>query len=206
LQNDIRVGLQTNAQNSGALVAARATRSGEAAVSDAHARYQEAVLQGSVYTGGNVAAQAVTLGVAAATGLILTNPVASGKNLVVLEAQAWIAAAITAVANVAIFANTNPAAAAVAQTTPIAPKNALLGGPAGVGLLASSATLPAAPTLIRPLFGWHWVTAGTPAAQLGVKDEVAGALVLAPGTAISIQGVTVAHSILASLTWEEVPV
>ena len=154
----------------------RSTRTGELAVSDAHGKYQEPVSRGSVFTAANTASQALSVGSATATGLILTNPAGSGKNLVVLEISSYISAAITAVANVAVFASINPIAAAVTQTTPITPRNALLGtGTTAVGLVASAATLPAAPTLIRSLFGWHWVTAGTPAVQLGTKDLVDGA-------------------------------
>ena len=185
----------------------RSARSGELVVTDAHGKYQEAVTRGGVFTAANTATQALSLGSATATGLILTNPAGSGKNLVVLEISSYISAAITAVANVAVFANINSVAAAVTQTTPITPRNALLGtGTSAVGLVASAATLPAAPTLIRSLFGWHWVTAGTPAVQLGTKDLVDGAIVLSPGTAISIQGVTAAHSAISSITWEEIAI
>lgn len=185
----------------------RQTRDSAIAISDAHGRYTESVSRGNVFTAANSAVQVLTLGVAAATGLVLSNPAGSGKNLFILEIQAWIAAAVTAVADVALFANVNPVAAVTTHTTPLVVRPTLLGNSnTSVGLADSSATLPAAPVLLRPLFGWHWVTGGTPTAQLGVKDEVAGAVGIAPGCAVSIQGVTVAHSILGSITWEELPV
>ena len=196
---------RASAKSTGTVVA-RATSTGETAVMDAHARYMDAVLGGNVFTAANTASQALSLGSATATGLVLTNPAGSGKNLVVLEIASYISAALTAVANVAVFINKVPTAAAVVQTTPITPSNALVGAATGVGLAAAAATLPAAPTLARSLFGWHWVTAGTATAQLGVKDEVAGAIILQPGTALSVQGITVAHSAISSITWEEVAV
>ena len=201
-QNELLVG--TSTKKTGQVVA-RGTYTGETAVVDAHARYMDAVLGGNVFVAANVASQALSLGSATATGLVLTNPAGSGKNLVVLEIASYISAAITAVANVAVFVNKVPTAAAVVQTTPVTPTTALVGGATGVGLVASAATLPAAPTLVRSLYGWHWVTAGTPAVQLGAKDEVAGAIILQPGTSLSVQGVTVAHSAISSITWEEVP-
>lgn len=201
--NELLVG--ASAKKTGTVVA-RAVATGETAVVDAHARYMDAVLGGNVFTAANTATQALSLGSATATGIILSNPAGSGKNLVILEIASYISAAITAVANVAVFVNKNAVAAATVHTTPITPTNALVGGSTGVGLVDSAATLPAAPTLVRSLYGWHWVTAGTPAVQLGTKDEVAGAIILSPGTTLSVQGVTVAHSAISSITWEEVAV
>lgn len=188
----------------GTQITARAGRTGEVSVADAHARYQEAVMRGSVYCAANTAAQALSLGSATATGLILSNPAGSSKNLVILEITSYIAAAVTAVANVALFVNKNAAAATTVHTTVITPTNALIGGSTGVGLVDSAATLPAVPSLVRSIFGWSWAATSTSAFQLGVKDEVAGAIILLPGTTLSIQGVTVAHSVISSITWEEV--
>lgn len=191
----------------GATFIQRGDREGSTVVTNGHARYAEAVRRGNVWVAANIASQVVTLGAATATGLILSNPAGSGKNLVVHEIIAYISAAITAVADIALFANVNPIAAVTTHTVPITPRNALLGASgAPSGLVDSSATLPAAPILVRPLFGWHWVTLGTTACQLGTKDEVAGTLIVSPGCAISVQGVTVVHSIIASFAWEEVPI
>ena len=89
-------------------VVARGSDFGEMAVVDGHARYMDAVLNGNVYTAANTASQALSLGSATATGLVLTNPAGSGKNLVILEIASYISAAITAVANVAVFVNFLP--------------------------------------------------------------------------------------------------
>jgi hypothetical protein len=191
----------------GASTAARQGRTGELVVQELHGRYYEQVYRGNTYAAANTASQVLTLGVAAATGLILSNPLGSGKNLAILEICSYVSAAITGVANVALYANINPVAAATTHTTPIVPVAALLGsGNVPVAKADASATLPAAPTLVRSLYGWHWVTAGTPAAQFGVKDVVDGALLVAPGCAVSVQGVTVASSAISSITWEEVPI
>lgn len=197
-----------NILNDGAQKPLRSDRQGALVATDAHGRYQEAVVRGNVFTAANQAVQALSLNsTATATGLILTNPAGSGKNLALLEIECFIAAAVTAVANVVLMANINPVAVAVAHTTPVTVRNAFLGsGTSAVGLVDSAATLPAVPILVRSLFGWTWVTAGTTASQLGVKDEVSGALILAPGTAVSLAAVTVAHSVIAAFTWEEIPV
>lgn len=182
----------------------RTARTGELVTSDAHARYYESTVRGNVFLGGNTAAQATSTASATATGLILTNPLGSGKNLVILDIEVGVGAVVAAVFEVGLFANTNTAAAAVTQTTPITPKNALLGSSlAGVGLLASAATLPAAPVHVRALLASGWVTA-TAQSQEFAKDEVAGSIILLPNTAVSVQSVVGTQSIIASITWEEV--
>lgn len=94
-------------------------------------------------------------------------------------------------------------AAAVAQTTPLTVRNALLGSSvAGVGLAASAATLPAAPVVVRTFPGGP-VAVGSVTA-LAIIDEVAGALIVAPAAAVSINALTTAISAIISVTWEEI--
>jgi hypothetical protein len=50
-----------------------------------------------------------------------------------------------------------------------------------------------------------WVTATAQSQELA-KDEIAGAIILLPNTAISIQSVVGAQSIIASVTWEEITI
>lgn len=184
----------------------RLGRTLEQIVSDAHGRYYEAVVRGNVYCAANSAAQATSTANATATGLILTNPVGTGKVLSILDIVVGVGAAVAAAFEVGLFANINPLAAAVTQTTPITPRNALLGSAnVGVGLAASSATLPATPTHIRTLLASGWVTA-TAQSQEVAKDEVAGAIALLPGTAVSIQSIVGTQSVIASITWEEIAV
>jgi hypothetical protein len=173
-------------------------------VQDAHGRYYEATSRGNVYVAANSAAQATTTSAATATGLILTNPIGTGKMLSILDVTVGVGAVVAAVFEVGLFANINTLAAAVTQTTPITPRNALLGSAnAGVGLAASSATLPAAPIHIRTLLASGWVTATAQSQELA-KDEIAGAIALLPGTAVSVQSVVGTQSIIASITWEEI--
>lgn len=187
--------------------ALRVTSTSELAVSDAHGRYQEAVLQGGVFVGGNPAAQALSLNVAASTGLILTNPLGSGKLLVILEVCIAIASLPAGQAAFILAVNNNPAAVAVVHTTPIVPKNALIGGAAGAGLLDSSATLPVAPTVVRAIGGGPAATvAASTSWPAMIKDEIAGAIILKEGTSIALQALTTAISVVASITWEEINV
>lgn len=202
---EMKVGPQVNAD--GSVVSQRASRDACTVNQDGHAKYQEPILRGNCWLAANSAVQALSLNSATATGLILSNPAGSNKNIIVIEICVAIAAAVTGVANVVLTANVNPIAAATAHTTPLTVRNALLGASGtAVGLADSSATLPVAPSIIRPLMGWHWVTAGTPTTGLFVKDQLEGSVVVAPGCTVSIQGLTVAHTVLASIMWEEVPV
>src|SRR5256885_673401 len=74
--------------------------SGAQRVQDAHARYFETTSRGNVFTAANSAVQALSLNSLTATGLILSNPVGSGKNFVIIDVTVSIAAAVTAVADV----------------------------------------------------------------------------------------------------------
>ena len=200
--NEVRTGPIVSAD--GAVNPARADKQGALVVVDSHGRYYEACSRGFVFCGANTAAQATSTSSATATGLILTNPQGSGKLISIIDITVGVGAAVAAAFEVGLFANINTLAAAVTQTTPITPRGALLGSSyPPVGLLASAATLPAAPVHIRTLLASGFVAATAQSIEI-FKDEVAGALMLLPNTAISIQSVVGTQSIIASITWEEV--
>lgn len=200
-----QVGPQTLAD--GVEQGVRLGKSAELIGTDLHGRYYEQAYRGNVFVAANSAVQALSLVSATATGLVLSNPAGSGKNLALIDISVSIAAAVTAVANVVLCANVNPIAAATVHTTPLVVRSTLLGSSgSAAGLADSSATLPAAPVIIRSLMGWHWVTAGTTTTALFLRDEIAGGIIITPGCAVSVQGLTVAHTVIASMTWEEIPV
>lgn len=136
------------------------------------------------------------------TGFTLTNPAGSGKNLIVEDLVVACTTAPGGAATLVLAANVNPVAAAVTQTTPLTVRSAKLGNPGtAVGLAASAVTLPAAPVVIRAIGG------PVAASQINppyFKDEVAGAVVLEPGTAVSVSSLTTAISAVISMTWREV--
>ncbi|HTD21867.1 MAG TPA: hypothetical protein VK738_04390 [Terriglobales bacterium] len=182
-------------------------RLADAIFSELNGRYYEQVYRGNVFIAALQAGTAITNLNATATGLILTNPAGSGKNLVLLEillAQTSTAAAATNW--VALAANVNPTAAAVVHTTPVTLRNALLGsGASSVAFADSAATLPAAPVVIRALHAPSISATATTAVPPFIKDEVAGAVIVAPGTAISLTS-SAAFSAIASFTWAELPI
>lgn len=188
----------------GATQPIRQGRSAEQIVQELHGRYYEQTFRGNVFVAANTAAQATTTAAAVATGLILSNPLGSGKYLALIDVTVGVGAVVAAAFEVGLFANVNVGAAAVTHTTPITPRCALLGSAVvPVGLVDSAATLPAAPIHIRTLLASGWVTA-TAQSQEVAKDEIAGAIVLLPNTAVSVQSVVGTQSIIASVTWEEV--
>lgn len=183
----------------------RQGRSNEAIVQELHGRYFEQTFRSNVFVAANTGAQATSTASATATGLILSNPLGSGRYVSLIDVTVGVGAAVAAAFEVGLFANINILAAAVTHTTPIVPVCALLGSAVvPVAKVDSSATLPAAPTHIRTLLASGWVTA-TAQSQEVAKDEIAGAIVLAPNTAVSIQSVVGTQSIIASITWEEIP-
>jgi hypothetical protein len=179
----------------------------EALVSELQARYYENVYRGNVFTASNTAALALSLNSATATGLILSNPAGSGKNLVLLEALISVANLPAGQSTLILTANINPIAAATVHTTPLVIANALLGSAnASVAKADSAATLPVAPTIIRS----YSFTAATVAASTSfppfIKDDIGGAIIVAPGCTVSIQCLVTAATTINTLTWAEVAI
>ncbi len=201
--SEIRVG--PSISGDGVINPARADKTGALVSTDAHARYQEAVLRGSVFTASNTAVQALSLNSTTATGLILSNPAGSGKNLVLLEVCVALASLPAGQSTLILTGNVNTLGAATTHTTPLVVRSSLVGGPPNAVGLADSAATIATATILRVIPAG---TAATVAASTSfppfIKDEIAGALILTPGTCISLQCLTTAISVVASMTWEEV--
>lgn len=191
----------------GTIVVARATKDATTAVQDAHGRYLESAYRGNLFMASNSANQALSVGNSTATGIILSNPAGSGKNLAIIEVIGALDVAATAMGAVALYANVNPIAAATTHTTPLTIRSCLLGVTGNsVAFADSAATLPATPIIVRPLLSVYWITANAAVVNLSFKDDVGGALILTPGTTASVQAVTTAVTGVFSMTWEELPV
>lgn len=179
-------------------------RLGGQMISDGLPRYGNLAARGYLYTAANQAATALSTLNATCTGFCLTNPSGSGKNLFLLQICIALATAPAGVANIHLAANVNTVAAAVVQTTPLTVRNLLLGsGSVAVGLAASAVTLPAAPVVIRAIGGGP--VAASSITPPFIMDEVGGAVVLQPGTAVSLSYLTTAISVVASMVWAELP-
>lgn len=202
--DEIRVG--PIVATDGTVQVARSDKTGAQVVTDGHARYQEAVLRGNVFLASNQAGVALTVGISTtSTGLALSNPPNSGKNLVILDLIIAPTTAPAGIATIGIEAVVVPTAVDSTHTTPLTPRNALVGNTSTpVGKTDTAATLAATPIAIRAVPGGPVATGGisTPF----IRDEIAGAIILAPGTALSLFCLTTAISVLATIVWEEVAV
>jgi hypothetical protein len=207
-----RVGVLPQAD--GTFLPFTAERDGGTRTQDAHARYQAAVLRGNVFTATATSTTLPTSGstIAPAGGLILTNPLGSGKNLVILETIITISGSgLSGYAQPLLSGVTFPigtGSSNVSHTTPLTVRNALLGSPiVGVGLADSSATLPTAPFILRTFPGNPVSSVSVSGSYAPLKDEIAGILSLAPGSAVSVQSMAnVALIVNVTMTWEEVPI
>lgn len=156
-----------------------------------------------VYVASTQAGVATSTGLSTTqTGFTLTNPAGSGVNLVLLDVTVAATTAPAGIATIVYAANVATAAAAVTQTTPLTVRPAVLGKTGtGAGLAASAVTLPAAPVVVRAIGGP--VATGSVSSPY-FRDEVNGAVVLAPGSALSVSSLTTAISAVISMTWREV--
>jgi len=207
-------GILSASQKSGAPAAVNTGWHNEFLKSDLLPRYAYLALNGFVFSA------ATTTGVAlAALGtnspiFTLWNPTGSGKNVLLLDVSLGLTTLAFATTGITATLGTLSNTTAPTTTTPVVGVNLLLGnGNKPVAFTYSQATLAApGPTATR-----HIATAANSAlatnggqvmcpAQL--KDEVAGAIILGPGSLVSIggEGTVADWTVVAHMTWAELPV
>ncbi len=184
---------------------ARSGKSGESIVADGHARYQEAVYRGNVFSAVGTAIAILTVGATTYTGFVLSNPPASGKNLVVLNVSFNQTSAATTSAD-SVTLGFNSSGTAVTHTTAVAVNNMLLGSSiVGVGKADSGATIPVAAINLMPL----WTPSVSATATTGIPPVVnfdVGGLIVLPPTAYLLIAATSALSGTIGMAWEEIPI
>lgn len=162
---------------------------------------------GQAFCAANTAAVALTAVATTTTGLIVFNPLGSGKNLVMADWGYASSVVGTGVGNLGIAlmpANVT----AVTNTTPITVQ-AANGTGAGTGSVArasAAATLPVAAVAVKWLGGNIWVTGGTGDHPYMWAGDLGGGIVVCPGSAIHFTVVTTVMTGLGSFSWVEVPV
>jgi hypothetical protein len=194
----------------GSLVDPYAGKQAQIMVQDFGPRYAEVGYRGLAFCGCNQASQAISNLNTTATGLILINPLGSGKNLWVIDIAIAESAAITSVVPaVGLAANVVPVAlTSYTLTTPLTIQPTLLGSVSNsVARLCSAATLPSTPVYVRSIWGAidFGTAPGNGSPNPYVRDEVAGAIGVSPGCSISLSA-TAAISLISSITWLELPV
>ena len=196
-----QVGVQANSD--GAQTVPRAGRLGELIVNDVGlGRYYEAARRGKIFHASNAAGQALSVNSTTATGLIITNPPSSGKNIVLLRLVVGITVVAAGITALILTGDPGPNAA-VTHTTPLTPKCSLFGDTTvPVAKVDSAATL-----AVATLQYFLNAAAASPASGVGnVDHEFAGDIIMIPGTALSLQALTTAETVVASLSWAEVDV
>lgn len=139
---------------------------------------------GRIFTATNVSVKIVTVVGTAMTGLILNNPVGSGKYLAFMSAGYSMTTAVGSIFSLGI---------AITPTTTIIPSSLTVGGAtiasatggtsASVGQTWDTATLGAACVARRWFAGQDWITGGSGQAPYQFESKIDGELGLMPGAA-----------------------
>ena len=179
-----------------------------ASVYEYYARYYGANKAGNVFyahTGNAAITWTVGLTTTTIVGLVLSNPVGSNKNIILLQAEFCASGVIVGGVGISVMPYT---IGATTHSTALTIRNAI-GGAAmgtGVGIVGSCAyadsgvVLPAAPVAARML--WSAVSTNTAVSPPPVLIDLGGSLILSPGTAGGILA-TQAVTGWASLCWQE---
>lgn len=196
------------AQTTGTNPANLAVRIGptsEIIVDELHGRYYETTVRKAMYSGANLTGVTTTAAFATTyTGFCLTNPIGSTVNLVLTKVTYTPVVAQTAALVFGIMTGYS-ASTAVTQTTPLVPLSNFVGQPAGTGLIASSVTLPVAPTRLI-LLDTLLTGAITTTTSGGKVVDMEGSVVIPPGgfAAFYTSAASVASSLAFGMMWEEV--
>lgn len=188
----------------------RSDKTGALVVTQGHGRFQEAVEQGYVFAVVNQTGVTSQAGLSATTPVLtLYLPLGSNKKVAIWYVGVTFLVAFAAASAIFVAVGTELQAAAVTGTLTTAHRNLKLGcsdGPAARTLLA--ATLPAAPVAVG-LLGAGLTGAITTIPFIQTLERwYDGALILLPGSNLSIQTSTAsgASAMLCEYIWEEIPI
>lgn len=185
-------------------VFARFSRFASLLVDENQGRYYEQASRGKMFSASNQAARAISSLSASATGFILNNPIGSNVQISLLDVCCALATAPAGVSNLHYEANTAMQAVIPVTLTAETVINNQIGNPAvGVAQVWRVATLATAPVAIRALGGGP-VASGSLTSPY-IRDEIAGQIVLLPGTCILPGYLTTAISLVTSMAWCENP-
>jgi hypothetical protein len=204
--NEGIVGLATPRADGSTVHFQRLSNSLAQIVTQAHGRCHEAASRGALFAASLQAGTALgTALTATAVTFTLYNPAGSNVLLSIQNCAVGITTAPAGSAVIVYASNHNVAAAVPSSVTALASgiRTMPLGtGSGGRGIVYSAATLPAAPVAVR-VHSTILATGSTAGAIL--NDDVGGAIVLAPNSAVTIQSIGTAVSGIVSMTWEEIP-
>lgn len=200
MQFEVTVGPQAAAAGDGTALGARGGRTGDVIVSELHGRYFEQMRSGRMFSAANIAAQAVSVALSTTyTGLLLYNPVNSGKLLVPNKVKFALSVAQVAIATIGLLSGYAATGGVTSATTPLISRSNQIGNSAvGVGVSLSAATI-TTPVYTAQMFDGF--TAGAFGAPQGMLD-LEGVFGLLPGAFIGIAALTAVTG-LGFISWEE---
>lgn len=179
---------------------------GETLVNEFHGRRYELARNGMLFQCSLQAPVVTTVAFALTyTGLCVYNPVASGKNLELLEIGYAFPVAPAAAVVVGLMIGFFPSTGIATHTTALTPRNCLASGAAGIAGADSACTFPVAPYLVKT-FGVVDTGALTVATQ-GPSDviQLEGDNIVPPGgfAAIYTSTASAAAGFMAHMEWAE---
>lgn len=182
------------------LTTLRTDKNANLLVSNVTSKYETSVLAGRVFYAANQSAATWSVALNTThTGLVLSNPVNSGKNLIILKVGFALSVAPAAIASIGLFTGYSTAGI-VTHTTPLTPYSCAVGSGSSVANADAAATLVGTPTWALPFMG-GFTAAALPSTSPSVID-VDGLIVVKPGGYVGIGALTAVVG-YAGIIWEE---
>lgn len=199
-----QVGAQSLVDGANAKV--RLDREGGILASGLHGKYAEQSRRGNLFIAANVAAQAVSVALTTTyTGLCISNPAGSGKNLSILGFGYALSVAPAAIASLHLIGGYS-AAGVVTHTAALAApgiQNCMIGSGGNSVAKADTQATTVNPVYLMPMF--HGFTAGAlPGADGGFVD-LDGLFTVPPGGWIAAGALTAVTG-FAGFIWEEIAI
>ncbi len=145
---------------------------------------------GQMYVASNVSAKIITVVGTAMTGLILYNPIGSGKYVSLLSAGFTPSADLASICSISVAISPAQPVVPSSNTVGSAVIKSATGGPVGSSCLAwDVSTLGVACVSARWIGGREWVTGGTHEQFYLGSDKIDGELGLMPGAAACFAGI-----------------
>ena len=179
-------------------------KNGNLIVSNTSSKYQNSVLAGNVFFAASQAATTWSVALNTThTGLVVSNPVSSNKNLVILKASFALSVAPAAIAHIGLFIGYT-GTGIITHTTALTVYNSFIGaGSATKAFADGAATLVGTPVWNQPIMGGF--TAGALPSTSPAIIDVDGSIIVPPGGYCGIGALTAVVG-FGSLTWEEQPI
>jgi hypothetical protein len=177
-------------------------------VTQRHGKLYQPARDGRIFHGAT-AATGVAPGTAIGTtaAFALHNPAGSGVTIAIQKASMGYISGTLGAGTVWHLVNTN-VSEAIPTGTAIVERPALAGGASGKGIALTTATLAAAPVIVRPFASLQASLATTAVAPWQVSEDLDGDILLPPGGTYALHATAAAGStplVAFGVTWEEIP-